>query len=294
MFRNSFYITLPSNASMKLYPDNTLSEYTTHLARRIVLAEDDWEVALTEIQYPILFSNVNSVDAWVAVEFKEPSGRRYLCTLPPGVYDRMEQILSHFNQVFKDELEFKYQDSVNRVQMTFGRTKFFSITMGPKLAVMMGFALPKDIEGLNDFAIYDEDIHEKSDTAELIRQIDHEMNSTEEEIQLSSVYPFVLQSEVPNQMYVYTDVIEPNFIGDSIAPLLRIVKIEHGTSDNHVATTFTNPYYIPVLKREFETIDINIRDDIGRTIPFLSGKLNVRLHFRRRQNEQFFQQTFSR
>ena len=52
-----FYLTLPSNASMKIYPDNTVAKYTTQLPNNIEL-DGDWEVALTEIQYPHKFYNV--------------------------------------------------------------------------------------------------------------------------------------------------------------------------------------------------------------------------------------------
>ena len=46
-----FYLTLPSNSSMKYYPDNTLTHYTTRLQLPMELS-GDWEVALTEITFP--------------------------------------------------------------------------------------------------------------------------------------------------------------------------------------------------------------------------------------------------
>ena len=45
-----FYMTLPSNASMKIYPNNTVAKYTTQLPTNIEL-DGEWEVALTEIMY---------------------------------------------------------------------------------------------------------------------------------------------------------------------------------------------------------------------------------------------------
>ncbi len=40
-----FYLTLPSNASMKMYPDNTLAHYITNLPQRIDLT-GEWECGL--------------------------------------------------------------------------------------------------------------------------------------------------------------------------------------------------------------------------------------------------------
>ena len=46
-----FYLTLPSNASMKVHPDNTLAHYITDLPQRISLS-GEWECGMAEIQYP--------------------------------------------------------------------------------------------------------------------------------------------------------------------------------------------------------------------------------------------------
>jgi len=48
---NQFYIRLPSDSSMKTYPDNTVAHFNTKLAERIHL-DGQFEVALTEFIYP--------------------------------------------------------------------------------------------------------------------------------------------------------------------------------------------------------------------------------------------------
>ena len=54
-----FQITLPSNASMELYPENEATNYTTKLCYPLNL-EGNWEVALVDLQYPIEMANVPS------------------------------------------------------------------------------------------------------------------------------------------------------------------------------------------------------------------------------------------
>jgi hypothetical protein len=51
--RKHFYVTLFSNASIHLYPNNTLAVFTTHLAHPIDLgtSSSEWEVGLCEISY---------------------------------------------------------------------------------------------------------------------------------------------------------------------------------------------------------------------------------------------------
>ena len=54
---SEFYLTLPSNSSMKYYPENTLTSFTTRLPNSIRL-EGDWDVGLVEIQYPHNWYNI--------------------------------------------------------------------------------------------------------------------------------------------------------------------------------------------------------------------------------------------
>ena len=49
--RNHFYVTLFSNASKDVFPDNTMKAFTIHLAKPIDLSSSDWEVGLTEVAY---------------------------------------------------------------------------------------------------------------------------------------------------------------------------------------------------------------------------------------------------
>ena len=50
---NHFYVTLFSNASIDLYPDNTRAVFTTHLAHPIDLgtSPSEWELGLCEVSH---------------------------------------------------------------------------------------------------------------------------------------------------------------------------------------------------------------------------------------------------
>ena len=53
MDRDHFYITLFSNASQHLYPDDKIAAFTIQLARPIILDPSEiWEVGLYEISSP--------------------------------------------------------------------------------------------------------------------------------------------------------------------------------------------------------------------------------------------------
>ena len=81
-----------------------------------------------------------------------------------------------------------------------------------------------------------------------------------------------------SSMYVYTDIVDAQFVGDVKVLLLRIVNTE-GKYGNNVHASFRNLQYVPVKVNAFETIDENVSFEFGKSI--------VSLHFRQRRS-QFF------
>lgn len=66
-------------------------------------------------------------------------------------------------------------------------------------------------------------------------------------------------------LYVYTDIVESWVAGVSLVPLLRIVQIS-GTHSYTVSTRFFQygtVQYMVVLRKEFRTILVDIKDDTG-------------------------------
>ena len=47
----SFHLILPSNTSMKTYPDNKVNHYVTALSKQSEL-DGDWKATLSEIIFP--------------------------------------------------------------------------------------------------------------------------------------------------------------------------------------------------------------------------------------------------
>ena len=75
-------------------------------------------------------------------------------------------------------------------------------------------------------------------------------------------------------------------MGDIKAPLLRVVDAARNFGDL-IHRLYTTPQYVPVSKKEFNTLEIDIRDDTGRPVPFEFGKVVATLHFRRSWNRYF-------
>jgi hypothetical protein len=87
-------------------------------------------------------------------------------------------------------------------------------------------------------------------------------------------------------LFIYCDLVEPIVVGDAKVPLLRTVNIA-GRESLTVSRIYQNVQYVPVHKKQFDTIELDIRDDTGRKVPFERGKVIVTLHFRLRKPAYF-------
>ena len=87
-----------------------------------------------------------------------------------------------------------------------------------------------------------------------------------------------------NSLYVYCDAAEAIPGGDIKAPLLRVVDAA-GNFEDTIHRLYMTPQYVPVSKKEFNTVEIDIRDDTYRPVPFEFGKVITTLHFRRSGNK---------
>jgi len=87
-------------------------------------------------------------------------------------------------------------------------------------------------------------------------------------------------------IYVYYDILEYVLVGDTKAPLLRLVPAD-GPNGESIYKVFDEKsfFYIPLQKKNFDSIEVDIMDDFGEGIPFKTGKLAVTLHFRQAQQQ---------
>ena len=67
--------------------------------------------------------------------------------------------------------------------------------------------------------------------------------------------------------YIYTDIIKSRYHGDVVVPVVHTVTVrgEHGS---YVSKKFERPHYIPLNKKIFDMIGINIRDEAGDLVAF--------------------------
>ena len=249
-----FYLTLPSNSSKDYYPENTVAQYRTKLISTIEL-DGEWEVGLTEISIP---SNVHNViegycyyNLYLAGEFI----RRI--NLTPGHYRRMRELMEDLHRSQRAQVPLQSHEPL-LVQFSFEANN-------------------KKVRMVREETVHSH-VHVEFNT-NLARLLGYDSN-----VRYSLRHPKV--SKFPPNMtgnihsvYVYCDLSEHVLVGDTKAPLLRIVdRTSHAR--NVVHRTFNPPLYVPLQKKCFDTVEINLMTDTGIPVPFLSGKSFVVLEFR--------------
>lgn len=260
MSEESFYLTLLSNSSMTYFSENTTTNFSTKLPKTIKL-DGVWVVGVVEFQYPCSMYTVQEsqnvvhiakTTKIVGIENESPSSVLYKTRIPATNYENTNQILSALNKnpMLMDTINFRYDDVSKLVLRKILNNNVTRITLSPTLALQLGFA-PKTNFVTTAFG----------------------------------KYPVNLHLGLPSQLFVYSDIISPQIVGDVMSSLLRIIPLDptkyiYGSYKMHI---FSPAHYIPVMRREFDTIEIDIRTNTGEKIPFQFGISCVKLHFKRLQ-----------
>ena len=99
------YVTLPSNSSMDIYPDNKISSFKVNLPETLQVDPEHWEVALKEIQFPHLWYNVrkgkNYFIGWyntvIGRPYNESVEFKFMKEIKSGYYSSMTETVAELN-----------------------------------------------------------------------------------------------------------------------------------------------------------------------------------------------------
>ena len=247
---------------------------------------DKWEVGLSEIQYPISWYNVNKEDVHLEtyhVDLLSSSGMAAVHDVspPPGHYDSPDALVKQINATIaskeskKNLIRFSYNEISKKITITFGPDAKLPtvLVMGKMFAELSGFSLA-DVKSI--FYEHEEKGKEDDNWWKI-------KGAANRSITGSNICDL---QRVFYSLFVYCDVVEHIVVGDVKAPLLRTVNIT-GKEDLTINRIFQTVQYVPVQRKQFSTIGIDIRDNTGHMVPFQRGKVLVTLHFRRKRPAYF-------
>ena len=262
-------MTLPSNSSMTSHPENTVAQFTTVLTQPMELT-GDWEIALTEICCPATWYNITSKEHWFELD-------NIHFSLPDDMYPSVKAVLDKMVELMKARPRF--QDAEARL-MNRNLTRNLMLTLTQRPNIILVYNKP-----LNRVLFVIPERQSMTLSPALMNALGfRSLSRPDNPLQLPSIG--MIGQDKPGLRlnpllgYVYCDLIEPVVVGDTKVPLLRTVIID-GSANQLINHIYTTPIYVPLQRKNFSTVEINIMSDTGEPVPFVSGKSLVVLHFRR-------------
>ena len=266
---DSFTIELVSDASGELFPDNTLSSFTSFLPDQVNL-EGQWEVAISEISYPSMYQNIT--EGKFKFFDKKLSKSTSTYNLEPGLYTSITDIVEAMNTLTQE------RNNHNETCI------FVKVSRRTQKVVIMP---ANDTSGLASCStdlghIFGNNVGNEFGVL-MIGNGPHEPEFAYDIVRIHS-------------LMIYSNLVEYNIVGDTKAPLLRcfpfISKLKGGdiitTGQYMNYQTFSNLQFRPLLKKSFHSIHIDLRDPSGEKIPFVSvGITRLVLIFRKVSNIHF-------
>ena len=250
----SFYVTLPSNSSMDLYPSNTISQFTVALKEPIRL-DSNYEVALVEMTYKHSWSlqvgklyidlvNPNFLDTFDLVYHDGENIKNFAYRLNGEIHQ--------FYLEKEDNRRYKLnEDSISEENTRLPTTKF-AITNQDYLVI-------EEIKALQWFK------NLPTFSADPFRFVFHLPGQTKvrfdgnilkilnlrEKWYYSSenekfIYSGAIDDPNPNliqSLFVYCDIIDYQYVGDAYVPLLRNVVVENSFPKTAIVH-YDNPHYV--------------------------------------------------
>ena len=239
-----FYLTLPSNASLDVFPDNKTTSYRVKLPQSIDL-EGNWEVGLYSVSYPNTWYTLQD-GSDTHIFYADKSGVFQQAIIDYGYYQSMQDLVKAGNKALARNVNDNIKLTYNAVngKVTVQLKNGYQLGLIGRMSIILGF-------GNNDLKI----------------------------ITKTTVSPYVTDLTVVSTIYVYCDIVEPQVVGDTSAQLLKSIPVE-GRFGDIITKTFPNIQYVPIQRKSFEDVEVLLRSDTGDPVPFERGKVVTTLHFR--------------
>lgn len=223
---------------------NNKSSNFTIRLAKVLELPGSWEVGLVELQYPHTWNTLN------AKEYFEIANERKKWHFPlkAGHYETIQKVIENMNKIMTED---KDPPEVTVKYDAIGR-KIRLKCEGP-YSILVTEGLGK-ILGLQP--------HVRTKKSNFVTDITGGFNT----------------------LYIYTDIVSPQIVGDFYVPLLRCLPVQ-GKDNEIITTTYDQPHYVTVNKHYIDTITVEIKTDQNENIAFNHGKVVVKLHFRPQKSE---------
>jgi hypothetical protein len=283
----SINIVLASN--VKTYAEqNTIANFKTKLSSSLNFS-GDWECGLTSISYTNSWYNLVTAQKITLSIFDEGYEKvvdkdQYVDS---GRYDTIDELLTVINEIVQELLkdltydkraDIKVEEYTRLVviKQAYNGNKILFLNFPEELCYVLGFD-KKDMDKTKETAMakYQNDMNYPDLEDYQLKPM------TNQEKYYVALHPYDLSGGY-HSLYVYSNIVKPSHIGNSFTQFLGLVEIPNNVKfGEQVVIKYQNPIYVPLILKEFDTIEIDIKSEFGESVPFEFGRSIITLHFRK-------------
>ena len=286
MDKNQFFVVLPSNSSMEVFPDNKTASYKVILPEELQLDRERFEVGLSEIQFPVTWYNIRNGRNIIKKTIRDITIEEKKLTLPvdhsivedgekttsSGIYSLSYDIsipAGHYSspQEIIDILEMQEKHHPRPIRFKYDKiSRRVTIKLEKECTVKM----------------------EKSDVSRCLgfHAVEISTKAAFKSQSFTSESIASIQS-INSSVYVYTNIIENQHTGNFKVPLLRVVPVRSSYAEL-CCVSYDRPHFVSLSQSNIQTIEIDLRYDTGELISFETGKVVVTLLFKRKQTRFYY------
>ena len=275
---DEFTIDSISNASMEIFSENTMASFRNQLSQPIQL-QGDWQLALTSLSFPSNINNVNSGEIVAYTnsrtetdESRNQSGQNR--KIRTGIYSNWENLVTEIVRLANlKQFDRRFDKFKQKLTLTIGKNEGLSFQDNEIPSILGSKGTPDPSHSGFVHIGYKKNVENGNPNAP-----NRHLANFPVDITCGS-----------KLIFVYIDIIEHQHVGDSRAPVLKIIESERRLRNGSLITvtpvhhkTFTNLDYKHLLSNNIQNIKIELRNETGKLLPFTGiGKVVVSLKFQR-------------
>jgi hypothetical protein len=259
----SFYLTLQSDGISHVECKNTCDSFTIHLGHSLDL-RGTWEVGLADIHFPMTMSSIQFSEGIIMVQdWRQELNKIEIIDLRPN-----GQNSCHYDndRIFR-ELSTQLKHLGIEATLVNGHLMLY---------------LPKSDDAFGNVELV---VSEKMQLILGLDDVSSVFSHSNDTVLASK--PIDVLRGLPQQLFIYTDIIQHQRVGSSFEKILRIVPVDTTNYRDGAlkGVNFTKINYLPLCSENIYSVNVNIKDRSNFPISFQSGTSTVTLHFRKIKND---------
>jgi len=239
-----FYVTVPSNSSGYYFPANKIADFRTKLATPLELEHGKWEVGLIEISYPRGYKK-RSLHNTLRLDSEEIA---FPVKYYESVFDLLTNVPRFYEPSVKGNFVRVFSNNINKYQKQ--SEELFNSCRGEN-----SIMIDENLVSYFPASVY-------NGIDDLAETIMNPANCHSYKLNLSKKDNFNFTQ--PEPIYIYTDIIKPNLVGDSYVRLLTSLHFPSNTGCHRFHYTL----YKPVEQSFIESISIRLVMKTGDNVLF--------------------------